>query len=278
MVLSCSGLGRGKAEFSPDGRGRGYLIRFEREVTKMKRNAMALILALLVAVCCVTTAAAEITVEGDAYLQLSDKYLWRGQNINDNDADFFVEGGIDLFIGDLSLGVWSIYDEGRKGVIETDYWVDYTFSLGDVASLTVGNTYYALEGVDATNELYALLGFETLLAPTLSAYYDWDEAEGAGMFYTFDISHSFELHESLALNLGAIVSYNQESDYLIGDYNDWHHGEVNASLDWSVTEQLTVTPMVRASTGLSDAAKDANVSWYPLDDETAVSIALTLTW
>lgn len=84
--------------------------------------------------------------------------------------------------------------------------------------------------------------------------------------------------ESLTLNLGAEIGYNQQSDYLIGTYSDWHHGEVNAALDWAIHDQITITPMVRFSTGLSTAAENEYVSWYPLDDVTAVSLKANLSW
>ena len=35
--------------------------------------------------------------------------------------------------------------------------------------------------------------------------------------------------EKLSLSLGALVSYNDESDYAVGDYSGWHNYELSAS-------------------------------------------------
>ncbi len=252
---------------------------------QFKKIGLVLVVFLVLGACLVPLASAEgVVVEGDAYTQVDSMYLWRGQNLSP-DSDYLVEAGVDLFIGNFSLGVWSIYDEFADDVVETDWWIDYTFALTETLSLTVGDAYYTYNGDldDATgeeflpdnHEAYLIASFDTLLAPTFSIYWDWSEANGDGLFYTAAISHAFELSDALALNLGAEIGYNQESDYMIGDYSDWHHGEVNASLDWSVNDNIIVTPKVRVSTALSDAAEDANVSWVPLEDETAVSLGVT---
>ena len=55
-------------------------------------------------------------------------------------------------------------------------------------------------------------------------------------------------------------------------------GEVNAALDWAIHDQITTTPMVRFSTGLSNAAENEYVSWYTLEDETVVSLKANLSW
>jgi len=43
-------------------------------------------------------------------------------------------------------------------------------------------------------------------------------------------------------------------------------------LEWAIHEQITITPMVPFSTELSNNAEDEYVSWYPLADETVMSL------
>lgn len=36
-------------------------------------------------------------------------------------------------------------------MVETDFWVGYTFSLGELAALNIGNNYYTFKDYDATS-------------------------------------------------------------------------------------------------------------------------------
>jgi hypothetical protein len=65
------------------------------------------------------------------------------------------------------------------------------------------------------------------------------------------------------------VSYNQESDYAVGDYSDWHNYELSLGLDYVLTDNVAIGPSILYSSPISDEAKDA------IDSEflTGVSIA-----
>ena len=92
------------------------------------------------------------------------------------------------------------------------------------------------------------------------------------MFYTASVGHSFDLSDSLSLSLGALVSYNGESDYAVGDYSDWHNYELSAGVDYAINEQFSVSPSVVFSSPISDDAKHA------LDSEVAAGIKVTMTF
>ncbi len=199
--------------------------------------------------------------EGSASLDVFDKYLWRGINLNDSAA--VTQGAAEISTRGFTLGVWTnaqlesndAYDSGE--INEVDLSIDYSFDVNDLVSVSVGNvTYILLDGIDDTNEAYLGVTMNTLLTPTVTAYWDWDQAEKTGAFYTAAISHTFEPNDFAAINLGALISYNNESDYSIADYSDWHNYELNASSDLKVTEALTVTPSILYSSPISDDAKD----------------------
>lgn len=246
----------------------------------MKRFLLVLLAACLVAAFSATAALAAVEVEGSAYVGFYDKYVWRGFDLSGSKG--VVQGGVEVGYKGFSLEYWTniqasedkeedeILDSGEA--TETDITLDYTMELGEMASLSVGNIFYSLEGLKDTNELYVGVSLHTLLEPTLTAYYDWDECEDDGMFFTAEVGHSFDLAEGLSLSLGALISYNQKSDYAVGDYSDWHNYELSAGIDYSVTENVTISPSFLFSSPISPGAKDA------IDTETVGGVQVSFSF
>ncbi len=227
----------------------------------MKVLTHALIaLALLIMA---TPAIATIEVEGDAYINYSSMYLWRGFDLSN--ADSVVQGGMDVSFKGLTLSYWSNYQIEDTEMDETDFVIDYSFTVADIVGISVGHILYSLNG-DDTGEVYAGVSLDTILAPTLTVYYDYDQFDGDA-FTTFSIGHSFDLAENLSLSLGALASYADNDDY-----SDLHNAEFSAALDYAVTEQISITPSIIASTPISNDAEDV------LDDEVMGSLALTITF
>jgi len=219
-------------------------------------------LLMVTALFCVTVANAQaLEFEGNASLGVFDKYLWRGIDLSDGRA--VTQGAAEISTSGFTLGVWGnaqlsdsdAYDAGE--VNEVDITIAYSFDINDQLSLSVGNVTYLLKDLVDTNEAYLGLTVNTLLSPTLTVYYDWDQAEEDGLYYTAAVGHSFEPCSHAAVNVGALVSYNDESDYSVGNYSGWHNYELNASTDLKVTEQLTITPSLIYSSPISDDAKQA---------------------
>jgi uncharacterized protein (TIGR02001 family) len=247
----------------------------------MKKLTVLLVAVLLLGAGLATSAQAAITIEGDAYVGLWDKYLWRGFDLSDGRPT--IQGGIDLTTHGWTLSTWhnwqlSSSDELRAGELnETDIILSYAFDLGDMVSMSVGDIWYSLDfrGAEDTNEFFVHTTLNTLLSPTLKIWWDWDAAEEDGLYYTLDISHSFDLGQWMqktTLNLGALVAYNQHSDYAVGDFGGFHNYELSASLDYALTDQLTISPIAMFSSGISSAAKEA------IDTETAFALNLTFTF
>ncbi|MDT8442011.1 MAG: TorF family putative porin [Desulfuromonadales bacterium] len=247
----------------------------------MKKVMVAFALVLsMVAVS--SPAKAAIEVEGDVYAGVYSEYLWRGFGLSGSMP--VAQAGMDISFKGFTLSYWtnvqlkSDSGEGfRSGeATENDFVIDYTLDVNDLVSVSVGNIYYMLDGDYAdlpdTNELYLGVALNTLLEPALTIYYDWDEAEENGLFYTASIGHSHDLAEGLSLSLGALVSYNDESDYSVGDYSDWHNYELSAGIDYALTDQISISPTLLFSSGISDESKDV------IDSEFVYGIAATLTF
>jgi hypothetical protein len=253
--------------------GRNYC---NLEVFKMKKWSVLVVALVMIGAGLVSTSQAAIEVEGDVYAGVFDKYLWRGFDLSDGRP--VAQGGADLSSHGFTLSYWSNWqlkssDEIASGEItETDIILDYSHDFGEMFSASIGDIWYSLDGAEDTNELYVSGTVNTLLSPTFTMYWDWDAADEEGLFFTADVSHSFDLMEGLALNLGALISYNLHSDYSIGDYAGWHNYELSAGFDYAPTDYLTISPSFTFSSGISDAAKAA------IDTETLAGINLTLAF
>jgi uncharacterized protein (TIGR02001 family) len=244
------------------------------DMKTLQKMGFALALFCLAANSFVSTASAsEIGVNGDIYLSVNSMYLWRGFDLSP-DSDFVVNPGVDVSVGKVTFGYWSNYDEDISEVNETDIFIDYSFDINDMFSVSLGNTYYSLDTLPDTNEAYFSITLNSVLSPTLQTYWDWDEASEDGLFFSASIGHDFELNKSISLHFGGEVSYNQKSDFLVGNYTDWHHAEANLSLTYSLADQIILNPIFRASTPLSDDAEDI----AGLDDEVMGGLTILLTF
>ncbi len=244
----------------------------------MKKMLVIFCAAAVFGIACPAPSSAAVEVEGGAYVGFYDKYLWRGFDLSGGVG--VIQGGMDLSHKGFTLSYWTniqANDDKEAGyksgeATETDITLDYTFSLNDTVSLSIGNIFYNLDGLDDTNEAYVGLTLNTVLEPTLKVYYDWDEAKEDGLFFTASIGHGFDLAEGLSLSLGGLLSYNQESDYAVGDYSDWHNYELSVGLDYAVTENVTVGTSLLFSSPISDAAKDA------IDSDTVGGVSLSFAF
>lgn len=244
----------------------------------MKKLTVVLATLVLAATVAATPALAAIEVTGSAYVGYFDKYLWRGYDLSGSLP--VVQGGVNLSSNGFTLGYWTNIqtktDDGEGFVggdaTETDITIDYTFSPVDKLNVSVGNIWYALDGLEDTKEVYLGLSLGVPLTPTVKVYYDYDMAEENGLFYTASVSHSVGVTDKLSIGASALVSYNDESDYAVGDYSDWHNYELGASATYALTDQLSITPSFLFSSPISDEAKDA------IDSEVLGGITLTMTF
>jgi hypothetical protein len=221
----------------------------------MKQKTL-FILMIMVMLCAVPVIAQSDTpeVSGSASVDVMSNYVWRGFKLSNS---IVIQPSAGITYDGFGANLWSNLDTDFDDSFEhteTDVTLNYSFSKGKF-SFDVGYIYYALEAAEDTQEIYLSIGYEVLLSPTLTIYYDFDEGDGA--YITASIGHDIELTKGIALSLGASASYNANSDYSIGDYSDFHNGEISASLSIPVTDAISVGPMMAFSFPLSNDAEDA---------------------
>lgn len=205
---------------------------------------------------------AEAEFSGDASVGVYNKYIWRGLDLG-GEADFLVQPAVTLGFGGASLGVWGNYNEASEKLDEIDLTLEYSHDLSEQFTARAGHILYAVaDGVD-TAEIYAGVTLALPVTIDVDAYYDYDEVEA--WFLTGGVSKTVDLAEKLGLNLGATVGY--------FDFDFLNNGELSASLDYAVTETLTVTPSLLFSAPLSQDAEDAGV-----DDEMVAALTVSYTF
>ncbi len=220
----------------------------------LKTLSLALVLTLLISAG--SLYAGETKTSGYASVDVMSNYVWRGQKLSNS---WVVQPSVGITYGGFGTNIWANYDSDRSEATETDLTLNYSFSLNKF-NFAAGYTYYALEGADDTQEVYFSANYDTLLKPTLTIYYDYDEGDGA--FILASICHSFGLSKEIALNLGASASYNINNkvmgfDSEGDDFSNFYNGEVSSSLSISISKAITLTPKIAYSFPLSNDAKNA---------------------
>jgi hypothetical protein len=208
--------------------------------------------------------AEEIKASGYASADVMSNYVWRGQKLSNT---WVVQPSVGITYGGFGANLWGNYDSdatidegsGHGEFTETDVTLNYTHAI-DKLTLTAGYIYYALNNFNDTQELYVSAGYDILLKPALTVYYDFDEGNGA--FIVASIGHTVEIAKDYNLNLGASASYNINNkvmgfDKHGNDFSNFYNAELSSSLNIPVWKAITVTPKVAYSFPLSDDAKHA---------------------
>ncbi|MDH3998536.1 MAG: hypothetical protein OET90_06815 [Desulfuromonadales bacterium] len=231
---------------------------------KLVSYAMVVVMASLV----FASSATAFEGSADSYIGVYSKYLWRGLDVNPDD-DFVVQAGSDVSFGNFTVSWWANAND-EMDVDEVDIVLDYSFDVNDMVSMSVGNILYEISGFN-TNELYASVGFNTILEPSLTVYYDYDAAAG-DLFYTAAIGHSFDINEKVSASVGALASY---ADFDKGfGYSEFHNAEVSAGVDFAVCEGASISISGLFTTPLSDEAED----FFGADDEATVGASITVSF
>ncbi len=115
-------------------------------------------------------------ISGDLYLTTTSKYLWRGQVLYN---DVSLQPGADIGYKGFSLGFWGNYAIPDNEMTEADILAGYSHSF-DKLTLSAGFTYYTFPSVDSTSmEASISAGFDVLLSPYVTIYYDFGDGDGA---------------------------------------------------------------------------------------------------
>jgi hypothetical protein len=248
----------------------------------MRRSLKVMLVALILCMVPIFLRA-EIPVGVDAEVSGVSKYIWRGMEVNE---DFVIQPSITASVGPVSFNVWGNMDTTDYGkeagygdkageFTEIDLTLDYTFSY-KIASFDVGVINYTFPNSvgESTYEGYLSVGLDTILSPTLSLYYDFDEING---FYgNFAISHSFKLSDIVSLDLSSSIGYGSSN------FNDGYFGDdsagfvdfnIGASLPFTVGKYVTISPYMNFSSIVDDDLRDAKA----YDDNDNLIVGLTIS-
>lgn len=225
----------------------------------MKNVTLSIIAVMIMALWAPALPAAETS--GSASVDFLSQYVWRGQQLSD---EMVIQPSVGITYGGFGANLWANYDTDTNEHNETDLTLNFSNTV-DKLSYDAGYIYYALDGSgddgsgNDTQEIYLTLGYDVILSPSITVYYDFDEGDGA--FIVASVGHSFGLPHNLSLDLGASASYNVDNLVMGTDedgdeFSDFYNGSLSASLSIPVTDAISVTPLIAYSFPLSNDAED----------------------
>ncbi len=187
---------------------------------------------------------------GSASVDVMSNYVWRGQNlVNDG---VVIQPAVGLEKDNIAIGFWANYSTDSGENTETDLTVSYSGSA-DKLSYEIGYIHYALINSVDTQEIYLSLAYDTILSPSVTIYYDFDEGDGA--FVVVGAGHSMDV-SGYTVNCGASVGINFDDEVMGYDdkgdtFTGLYYGELNLSMDipWG---EITVSPKLAYSFALGD--------------------------
>lgn len=229
------------------------------------------------------------------------KYIWRGQLLSD---DYAFQSSVGVTYGNLSASLWgnmqmTDYREfhalGEKA--DSGEFSEYDWTLGyadkvpgvDCLKYSVGAIYYyfpSLTDDGDTMEVYAGLGLDTVLSPTVTLYRDIDEGDCS--YVAFSLSHSIEKIVELSSDMPVGMTASASIGWGNEAYNKfyWSGLDESSMQDLSMTVGFpvvvmgwTVTPSVSYVTLLdSDVrAADSYATYSGNNDSDYVFTGLTLS-
>lgn len=164
---------------------------------------MTMRLVLLVAMCVTNVSFADERLSVDVAADLFGKYIWRGQNLND---DPVLQPSISLVYGALTGCIWGNMDltgyGGNSGeMTEYDYSLDYTTALEvfEGTQASVGAINYDCVSLEDTTEIYYGIAIDWLLCPSVTLYHDVDDIGGA--YAEFAINYEVEKIAEFSSNM-----------------------------------------------------------------------------
>ena len=195
------------------------------------------------------------------------QYIWRGFEMSYNSV--VIQPSVTVGYEGFSFNVWGNMDTDRKlrgsdtseaKYTETDFTLSYARTFGMV-KLTGGYMYYALDGMQDSQEVFASATLDMILNPTLSLYRE--VAHVPAWYFSFGISHSQPIVNKITLDLAASAGYyySDDSDFAeVNDpdskYRELHNGLVSAGLTIPLGEYFSVKPLLAYSFPLTGNAGD----------------------
>ncbi|MBW8003001.1 MAG: hypothetical protein FVQ80_13450 [Planctomycetes bacterium] len=199
------------------------------------------------------------------------KYIWRGQNLDD---DQVFQPAISGSYKGLTAAIWGNLEltniNGNEGDFsEVDYSLDYSADLPGIEGVgySVGLIYYDFPGTATkdTTELYWGFNFDLPLSPSITVYHDVDEADGSYVSLAF--GHSIEKIAELGPDIPVGMEIGTSLGWGSASYDKYYWGTDQSEmqdLTFSVSFPMeiagwTLSPSINYITLLSDDIRDTDV-------------------
>ncbi len=211
--------------------------------------------------------AEDVKKSGYVSMDVMSNYVWRGQKLSNS---WVLQPSVGINYGAFGANIWANYDSDRAEITsgdssghgeftETDITLTYTHSI-DKLTITAGYIYYALDGANDTQELFISASYDTILSPSLTIYYDYDEGNGA--FIVLGIGHTLNITKDISTKLGASASYNIRNKVMGFDSNgkrfsNLYNAELSAAVTIPLYKDISLTPKIAYSMPISNDAKAA---------------------
>jgi len=248
---------------------------------QIKMFSWSLIILLLIISAGTAEAQEEQTFSAEISAGYYNKYIWRGQNVNDTSVfQTNVSGSAYGFTG----SIWSNIDltndsqfapDNAGEFSEIDYVLDYSQSISKVG-VSLGVIHYLFPNTpfQSTTEIYGGVGFDIPLAPTITWYRDVNAVDGS--YIQMTAGHTFERIEAwsggydVGLSLGGSLAF-AGSGYNSGYFgiNETKFNDLTFTIGVPFNlKHVTLTPSVSFSTMLDEqigaATYERNNVWFGL--------------
>lgn len=209
------------------------------------------------AACALGIASSSFAAEATIGVDFASAYVFRGATLNDGFvAQPYMElGGFPNDLG-LTLGAWGNFDLESSDAYgldsgnfsEIDLYGSYELPLGiENLSSSVGYTEYTypnaggmvmpgatpeestVMSVEADREVNLVLGYDTLLAPSLGIYYGFDGGVDGDLYLEGAIGHEEEFEGGVTGSVGATLGYLSPDEGTDG----LSHLTLNAGVAWN---------------------------------------------
>lgn len=197
-----------------------------------KQTAKRFMTAAILIAACSQVIAADIEFEVTA--DFFSKYIWRGQNLND---DYAFQPGVSASFEGFTAGIWgsldmTSYNDNSGEFTEYDYYLDYSNDMPGLEGVgySVGVINYHFPSVAGdTTEVYWGLSFDLPFSPSITIYHDIDQADGT--YASFALEHGFGTIAQLSPEVPVEMDFGISLGWGDSDYNSFYWGESSSGLN-----------------------------------------------
>ena len=207
--------------------------------------------SLLIGGSLLTATSAFAEIEAELYTGYHSIYEFRGVDLGDDLVDIGLDLNYELAEGlSLNGGAWYASWDSGGAADELDLYIGLTKTLGAV-DLSVGYTYYMFPGASDDNTEEVFFGLSTELGCGLGlalTYYEDIDQYGGG-YFEFEAAKSFELSESIVVDVAAGVAwcddYELNTEVDGSNMDGFNHWYISASVPFELKEDVSLTPYIK---------------------------------